>query len=133
MTFVVIVYMCKIVTIHLYFQNMRELESLNLMLCTHLSDRSLDAIAASCKSLQMINLCGIPLSGPAIIQFVLNCPHLHHLDIWGVPNLCSNTIATLTELGCTRNVTVVHKDITDTRVAPVCPNSQLVTINSFVT
>ncbi|XP_033748891.1 uncharacterized protein LOC117333618 [Pecten maximus] len=101
------------------------LESLNLCACKHLTDRSMNALCRSSKNLKELNLSWIKtISESAIINLVQNCPKLEHLDIYDHIVTAGGT-ETLTQMARDRNIKIVLKGLTDSKVAPENPCAKL--------
>lgn len=69
----------------MYFslQKLPLLESVSLAACKHVTDRGLAAIVKHGKNLKELNLSWIRgLSGSALLDIVVSCAKLRHLDIY---------------------------------------------------
>ena len=75
-------------TVHFFYllQKLPLLESVSLAACKHVTDRGLVAIIKHSKNLRQLNLSWIRnLSEGALLDLVINCENLQHLDIYDLP------------------------------------------------
>ena len=104
-----------------FFQRLPLLESLSLCACKHVTERTLKTLLKHSKMLKQLNLTWIrTISERAIIDFVCNCESLEFLDIYD-HCISKDGVAMLTELGIKHSVTIVHKHLNHTKVAPEDP------------
>ena len=118
--------MSFILTPLIVLQRTKELESLNISSCHHLTDRSVNAIIKHLPNLIHLNAAGIcTLSEKAILNLITSLPKLKHLDIFDNRNLSAEGRGALVEVARQREITIVLKGLTDYDIAPENPAAVL--------
>ncbi len=105
-------------------QKLKELESLNMCGCHHLTDRTFRALVRNQRhTLTHLHAAHhINVSEAAILHLVLSCTNLQHLDIFDNENISDAGRQTLVEVARERKITIALKGLTEEGVAPSDPS-----------
>lgn len=102
-------------------KNLPSLESINLCACKHLTDRTLKALCRYSKNLRQLNLSWIrTMSEKAIIDLMIKCTQLKHLDIYD-HKISPEGRRCMVDIAKPQGLTVVLKGLNDQEVAPANP------------
>ncbi|PAA70527.1 hypothetical protein BOX15_Mlig021724g1 [Macrostomum lignano] len=100
-------------------QGLPQLETLNLTCCHNLTGRSLESIRTVCPHLRHLNLFGVPrISDEALLQFLCLAESLSYLDIFDRKFESSLYLETATETARQRGIVLLHRDVKDPEVCP---------------
>uniref|UniRef100_A0A1I8J8S8 2'-phosphotransferase n=2 Tax=Macrostomum lignano TaxID=282301 RepID=A0A1I8J8S8_9PLAT len=95
-------------------QGLPQLETLNLTCCHNLTGRSLESIRTVCPHLRHLNLFGVPrISDEALLQFLCLAESLSYLDIFDRKFESSLYLETATETARQRGIVLLHRDVKD--------------------
>lgn len=84
---------------------------MNLAACKHLTDKSTAAMVKFGKNLHELNLSWIKsISNGAILDIIVNCPRLRHLDIYDM-KLTGETRELIIEAARQRGIKIVLKGL----------------------
>ena len=99
-----------------YLQKLRQLETINLSGCHHLTDRSINAIIKNCGNIQHLSLTGIKsISQEATLKLVTSCNNLEHVDVFYNKNFSEEGKTVLREISSQKGVVVLlNKEDCDT-------------------